>query len=451
MSGAAGHRGGYHNPAVETMPRPELEALQLAKLRQAVDRALRTTHYQKKLAGTGISSGADIKSLADLRRLPFTSKNDLREAFPDGLKAVPQCEVVRMHASSGTTGIPTVIYFSQNDINRWAELGARSAAATGCTSADIFQNMMSYGLFTGGLGMHYGAEKLGMMVIPVGGGNTQRQIKLMKDFGTTVVHATPSYLLHVHDRLAEFGVRRDELKLQRAFVGAEPHTEEIRCKLQELWGIQVFNSYGLSEMNGPGVAFECGQRAGMHLWEDAYIMEIIDPDTGEVLPEGAEGELVLTILDREATPILRYRTRDLTSIMAEPCGCGRTHRRIRRIKGRSDDMLIINGVNVFPSQIEEVVMKTAGLGSNYQILVKKDGALDSIIVKLELDAPHFSDDMRELEALRHRIAGDLQTSISIRPKVELHEPGVLPVSEGKAVRVVDERPKMVDGPADGCR
>jgi phenylacetate-CoA ligase len=255
--------------------------------------------------------------------------------------------------------------------------------------------------------------------------------------------------LHVHDRLEEFGLKRSDLKLQRAFVGAEPHTEEIRCKLEALWGIQVFNSYGLSEMNGPGVAFECVHRNGMHLWEDAYIMEIIDPDTGEVLPEGAEGELVLTILDREATPILRYRTRDLTSIMTEPCVCGRTHRRIRRIKGRSDDMLIINGVNVFPSQIEEVVMKTAGLGSNYQILVRKDGALDQLIVKMELDAPHFSDDMRDLEALRHRISGDLQTSISIKPKVELHEPGFLPISEGKAVRVIDERPKMSD--LDGCR
>ena len=266
-----------------------------------------------------------------------------------------------------------------------------------------------------------------------------------------MVHATPSYLLHVHDRLEEFGVKREELKLRRAFVGAEPHTEEIRCKLEALWGIQVFNSYGLSEMNGPCVAFECGERAGMHLWEDAYYMEIIDPKTGEVLPEGAEGELVLTILDREATPLLRYRTRDLTSIISEPCACGRTHRRIRRIKGRSDDMLIINGVNVFPSQIEEVVMKTAGIGSNYQILVKKDGALDSLIVRLELDAPHFSDDMRDLETLRHRIAGDLQTSISIKPKVELHEPGFLPVSEGKAVRVVDERPKMVDGSPYVCR
>jgi phenylacetate-CoA ligase len=438
------------NPA-ERLSRPELEALQLSKLRQAVDRALKTPHYRAKYADSGIRSGADIKTLADIRKLPFTVKNDLRDAFPDGLKAVPQSEIVRMHASSGTTGVPTVIYYTQADIERWAELGARSAAATGCDSGDVFQNMMSYGLFTGGLGLHYAAEKLGMMVIPVGGGNTQRQIKLMKDFGTTVVHATPSYLLHVHERLAEFGVSRSELKLKRAFVGAEPHTEEIRCKLEALWGIEVFNSYGLSEMNGPCVAFECVRRSGMHLWEDAYLMEVIDPDSGEVLPEGAEGELVLTNLDRQATPLLRYRTRDLTSIIAEPCACGRTHRRICRIKGRSDDMLIINGVNVFPSQIEEVVMKTTGLGSNYQILVRKDGALDQLIVKLELDAPHFSDDMRELEAFRHRIAGDLQTSISIKPRVELHEPGVLPVSEGKAVRVVDERPKQPVGDPDGCR
>ena len=272
---------------------------------------------------------------------------------------------------------------------------------------------------------------------------------MMQDFGTTVLHVTPSYLLHIHDRLKEFGLSPADLGLKRALVGAEPHTEEIRCKLQAIWGIEVYNSYGLSEMNGPGVAFECQYRHGMHLWEDAYIMEIIDPDTGEVLPEGAEGELVLTILDREATPLLRYRTRDLTSIHTEPCACGRSHRRIRRIKGRSDDMLIINGVNVFPSQIEEVVMKTTELGSNYQIVVKKEGALDSLIVKLELGDQLFSDDMRDLEALRKRIAENLQTSISIKPKVELHEKGILPVSEGKAVRVVDERPKMSDS-AGGC-
>jgi len=448
MNGAP--KSGPPLSSVETLSRTELEALQLTKLRGAVDRALSTPHYQAKLAGSSITSGADLKSLTDLRKLPFTIKDDLRQAFPDGLKAVPPSEVVRMHASSGTTGVPTVIYYTQADIHRWAELGARSAAATGCTNLDVFQNMMSYGLFTGGLGMHYAAEKLGMMVIPAGGGNTQRQLKLMKDFGTTVVHATPSYLLHVHDRLAEFGVDRKDLKLKRAFVGAEPHTEDIRCRLQDLWGIEVYNSYGLSEMNGPCVAFECTHRAGMHLWEDAYFMEIIDPDTGEVLPEGSEGELVLTILDRQATPLLRYRTRDLTSIIAEPCACGRTHRRIRRIKGRSDDMLIINGVNVFPSQIEEVVMKTEGVGSNYQILVKKDGALDSLIVKLELDAGHFSDDMRDLEAIRSRVAGNLQTSISIKPRVELHEPGFLPVSEGKAVRVIDERPKTPEGPEGSC-
>ncbi len=436
--------------SAETLSRSDLESLQLAKLRQAVDRALTTPHYGLKWAATGIRSGADIRTLDDLRRLPFTVKDDLRQAFPDGLKAVPQEKIVRMHASSGTTGIPTVIYYTQDDVNRWAELGARSAAATGCTNLDVFQNMMSYGLFTGGLGLHYAAERLGMLVIPVGGGNTQRQIKLMKDFGTTVVHATPSYLLHVYDRLAEFGVDRRELRLKRAFVGAEPHTEEMRCRLQALWDIEVFNSYGLSEMNGPGVAFECTHRAGMHLWEDAYLMEIIDPISGEVLPEGAEGELVLTILDRQATPLLRYRTRDLTSIVSEPCLCGRTHRRIRRIKGRSDDMLIINGVNVFPSQIEEVVMKTSGVGSNYQILVKKDGALDSLIVRLELDSPHFSDDTRDLEAIRSRVSGNLMTSISIKPKVELHEPGFLPITEGKAVRVVDERPKLTDDLEGSC-
>jgi len=443
-------RPGFRDFATETMPRAELETLQLSKLKAAVGRALATTHYAPILAAAGIKHPDDIKSLADLRRIPFTTKHDLRDAFPYGLLAASRESVVRVHASSGTTGTPTVIYFTQNDIDRWTELGARCLAATGATASDVFQNMMTYGLFTGGLGLHYAAERLGMMVIPASGGNTPRQVKLMKDFGTTAVHATPSYLLHIHDRLEEFGVKTSELSLKRAFIGAEPHTEEIRQKLQDQWGILAFNSYGLSEMNGPGVAFECVHRCGMHVWEDAYIMEIINPDTGELMPDGSEGELVLTILDREGTQILRYRTRDLTSIYTDPCPCGRTHRKIRRIKGRSDDMLIINGVNVFPSQIEEVVMQTAELGTNYQILVGKDGALDSLTVRIELDEKHFSDDMRDLEALRKKVAENLSVSISITPKVELHEPGFLPVSEGKAVRVIDQRPKSGDSGLAGC-
>jgi len=430
----------YYDEPAETMSRPELEQLQLQKLRKAVDRALRTSFYQPKLAQAGIFSGSDITSLADLSRLPLTTKLDLRDAFPYGLLAVPKRDVVRLHASSGTTGIPTVIYFTRQDIATWSRLTARCVAATGCNEEDVFQNMMTYGLFTGGLGLHYAAEELGMLVIPASGGNTQRQLKLMKDFSTTVVHATPSYLLHIHGKLEEYGCRLSDLSLRKALVGAEPHSEDVRKKIEELFGIDVYNSYGLSEMNGPGVAFECQMKEGMHLWEDAYIMEIIDPDTGIPRADGEEGELVLTILDREATPILRYRTRDLTRIITEPCACGRTHRRIQRIKGRSDDMLIIGGVNVFPSQIEEVIMRMPEIGTNYQIVVDKDGALDRLTVKTEINHHTFSDDMRDMDALRKRIAENLSASISIRPRVELHEPGFLPVYEGKAKRVFDNRP-----------
>jgi phenylacetate-CoA ligase len=303
--------------------------------------------------------------------------------------------------------------------------------------------MITYGLFTGGLGLHSGAEEVGMMVIPSGPGNAARQFRLMRDFGTTVVHATPSFLLHLQTKMAEEGVVRKDLKLKKAFAGAEPYSEDTRRRIEALWGMDVYNSYGLSEMNGPGVAFECQAKDGMHLWEDGYIAEIVDPDTLEPVPEGTVGELVLTILCRDATPMLRYRTRDLTAFYTEPCACGRTHRRIRRITGRTDDMLIINGVNVFPSQIEEVIMSMKEVGNNYLIVVEKDGALDRLTVKTEVGPDIFMDDARPLNALRERIRHALQASISISPRVELHEGGALPVSEGKAKRVVDSRPRDV--------
>jgi phenylacetate-CoA ligase len=424
---------------IETLGRASLERLQLEGLRETVRSALRTPFYRDRLAGAGIRSPGDIRSLDDLRRIPFTTKDDLRRAFPQGLLAVDRSEVVRLHASSGTTGVPTVIYHTQSDVDRWANLNARSLTAAGCTRADVFQNMMSYGLFTGGLGLHYGAERLGMMVIPVGAGNTKRQIKFMKDLRTTVVHATPSYLLHVHSKLAEEGVSPSDLALRKAMVGAEPHSEEIRLRIEGLFGIDVYNSYGLSECNGPGVAFECEAKRGMHVWEDAYILETIDPSTQESLRDGEPGELVFTTLRREATPLLRYRTRDLSMVYDDACGCGRTHRRIARIKGRSDDMLIVNGVNVYPSQIEEVLMKMPGVGTNYQIVISKNGALDHLVVKTEVTPAIFSDDARDLNALRRRIVDNLRASIAIGGEVELHEPGVLPVSEGKAVRVIDTR------------
>jgi phenylacetate-CoA ligase len=303
--------------------------------------------------------------------------------------------------------------------------------------------MITYGLFTGGLGFHAGGEEVGMLVIPSGPGNTTRQFRLMQDFGTTVVHATPSFLLHVESKMKEEGVSRDSVKLTRAFAGAEPYSEDTRRRIEELLRIDVYNSYGLSEMNGPGVAFECQEKNGLHIWEDGYIVEIIDPETLEPVPDGEIGELVLTILCREATPILRYRTRDLTGFYTEPCPCGRTHRRLRRITGRSDDMLIINGVNVFPSQIEEVIMAMKEVGNNYLIEIEKEGALDRLTVKTEVGPAIFMDDARPLNALKERIRKTLQASITISPRVELHEPGSLPVSEGKAKRVLDNRPKDV--------
>lgn len=429
----------FRHQEIETLPLPQLKELQRQKLQRTVEAALKTPFYKKRLNDAGIRDARDIQTDADFQKIPYTTKHDLREAFPYGMLAADKADVVRMHASSGTTGVPTVVYLTQADLDKAAELNARSCACTGSTKNDVFQNMMTYGLFTGGLMLHYGAERLGMMVIPSGSGNTKRQLQLMKDFRTTVVHATPSYLLHMYDVMKEEGFRPEDFALKKAYIGAEPHSEDIRKKIESLYGIDAYNSYGLSEMNGPGLAFECVCKNGMHLWEDSYIGEIIDPQTLRPLPDGERGELVLTILERNGMPILRYRTRDLTRFIPEPCPCGRTHRRLERMTGRSDDMLIINGVNVFPSQIEEVIMKMPEIGNNYLIRVQKQGSLDKLTVKVEVTASLFSDDSRDLEHIRRRIQTDLQAVVFIRPAVELHEPGTLPVSQGKAVRVLDER------------
>ncbi len=429
----------YHDREVETMDREALQALQLLRLKRTVTSALETSFYRERLNNVGIRSAEDLKELSDIKKIPFTTKDDLREAYPFGLMASGRDEVVRMHASSGTTGTPTVIYQTQGDLDRWTDLTTRSLVSVGCSKEDIFQNMMTYGLFTGGIGLHYGAENLGMLVIPVSSGNTKRQFQLMRDFGTTVVHATPSYMLYLYSKMEEYGYKLSDFKLKKALVGAEPHSEEIRKKIENLFGIDAYNSYGLSEMNGPSVAFECDKKAGMHLWEDSYLMEVVDETTLEEIPDGETGELVLSILIRTATPILRYRTRDLTSIIPGKCSCGRISRRISRIKGRTDDMLIINGVNVFPSQIEEVIMKMPEIGTNYRIVVKKEGILDRLIVQTEVGAAIFSDDARDMNNLQKKIIDNLRASITVSPTVELHEPGVLPVQEGKAIRVVDER------------
>jgi phenylacetate-CoA ligase len=427
----------FWDQASETLPRPELERQQLRCLQDTIQRLSdRVPLYQHRFAERGVKP-SDIRSLDDIRRLPFTTSADLRATYPDGMLAVSRDEPVRLHTSSGTTGKPKALFFSRADIETSAELIARSLVMTGVTRKDVFQNMMGYGLFTGGLIMHYGAEKVGCLVIPAGPGTSDRQLMLMQDFGTTAVHILPSYALYFASFLEERGINpRTGLKLRKAFVGAEPHTEETRQKIEHLFGVDVYNSYGLTEMSGPGVAFECEHKAGLHLWEDNFILEIIEPESGEPLPEGATGELVLTTLRREAMPILRYRTRDITSIIPEPCKCGRTHHRLRRITGRSDDMLIVRGVNIFPQQIERVLMSTPGIGRNYVILLE---GLDDMTVKVELAQAGFDGQVEHLVDLRNNLVERLRAEIQVRPAVELLPPGELPVAEGKAKRVIDKR------------
>jgi phenylacetate-CoA ligase len=409
----------------------------LKRLQDTLHRvAHRVGFYRQRFAEQGIKP-AEIKSLADVRRLPLSTGADLRAIYPDGMLAVDRDDPVRLHTSSGTTGKPKAIFFSRQDVHNAAELIARSLVMTGITKKDVFQNMMSYGLFTGGLVMHYGAEKVGCLVIPAGPGTSERQLMLMQDFRTTAVHILPSYALYFASFLEQRGVDpRKDLPLRKAFVGAEPHTEETRRRIEQAFGCEVYNSYGLTEMNGPGVAFECEFKAGLHLWEDNFLLEIINPVSGEPLPDGQTGELVLTTLNREAMPILRYRTRDITSIIPEPCKCGRTHRRLARITGRADDMLIIRGVNIFPQQIERVLMSFPEVGRNYAIIIE---GLDDLTIKAEL-ATAVSDGQADcVAAIRQRIVDKLRAEIWVRPKVELLPPGSLPVPEGKAKRVFDKR------------
>jgi len=429
----------YWDSEIEKIGKKDLENYQLENLKETIYWALKTPFYKERLNGVGIRSSDDIKALSDINKIPYTTKDDLRSVYPYNHLAVPKEDVVRLHASSGTTGSITVIYHTQRDLDRWSELAARAVTMVGCTNKDVFQNMMSYGLFTGGLGLHYGAEKAGLMVIPISAGNTKRQFKFMKDFQTTFVHATPSYLLHISSVMKEEGYELSDFNLKKALGGAEPHSEDMRKKIETLFNIDVYNNYGLSEMNGPCVATECLYKDDMHVWEDSFYLELINPDTLEKVPDGEEGELVFTTLRRQATPLLRYRTRDLSSINPAPCKCGRTHRRIARIKGRSDDMLIINGVNVFPAQIEEIIMKMPEIGTNYLIIVDKAGALDKITIKTEVGPATFSDDARDLNALREKIKQNIKDAVLISPSVELHEQGKLPVHEGKAKRVIDNR------------
>lgn len=420
---------------IETMSKEDLNIYKLEKLNNTLLKAKNAPFYKEKLENID-----EIKSLEDIKKLPFTTKQDLRNGFPYGFLTMDLKEVVRLHSSSGTTGNPTVVFHTKEDLNEWANLIARCMYMVGVRKEDVFQNIMGYGLFTGGIGFHYGAEKLGVMTIPIGPGNSKRQIWFMEKFRTSVVHILPSYALRLYTHIKEMGLDpKKDFNLKIAFVGAEPHTEETRRKIEELYGMKVYNSYGLSEMNGPGVAFECSYKNGMHIWEDNYLVEIIDPKTGENLPDGEEGELVLTTLKRSAMPIIRYRTRDLTRIIPEPCKCGRTHRRIDRIKGRSDDMLIINGVNIFPMQIEETLMKMKEIGHNYVIEVKKENFMDKIYINVELNENSFGGTLRELESIQRQVTEELKNELGVNPIVKLLESGSLPENEGKAVRVVDLR------------
>ncbi len=429
----------YRDAETETLPRDMIERRQTELLRRTVERALQSPYYGELLAREKVTPES-IACRDDLRRIPFMTKEILRDNYPCGLVAVPREKLVRLHSSSGTTGRPTVIFHTLADITEWAELIARCMYMTGVRKNDIFQNMMGYGLFTGGIGFHYGAERLGALVIPAGPGNTQRQIMLMREFGTTVIHIIPSYALHFMKSLQEHDIdpQRD-LQLKIAFLGAEPHSEETRQRVEEGLNVRAFNSYGLSEMNGPGVAFECTEKDGMHVWEDSYILEVIDPQTLEPVEDGQEGELVFTTLRREGMPILRYRSKDIASVLTAPCPCGRTHRRISRIKGRTDDMLIVKGVNMYPVQIEKVLMSLPDVGSNFQIVLDRKDYNDHMTIRVEVSADGFTGDMRDLEGLRRTITERLRSEILVTPAVELVEPDSLPKTEGKAVRVIDNR------------
>ena len=425
---------------MEYIAREELEKLQFLRLKETLRRVYKSSPFYKRLFKENGLKPLNFKSLKDLPQIPFTTREDLRKNFPYGFLTLPLNRIVRLHTSTGTTGKPKAIFFSKKDIENSAGLIARSMKMTGAKDKDVFQNMMSYGLFTGGLIFHYGAEKLGLLVIPAGAGNTERQIELMMDFKTTIVHITPSYALYLADVLEEKGINpRKNLNLRMAYLGAEPYSETTRQKIEQIFNIKAFNSYGLSEMNGPGVAFECQFKEGMHLWEDNFILEIIEPSTGKVLPDGEEGEIVLTSINREAMPILRYRTGDIAFVYPDKCQCKRTHRRISRIKGRVDDMFIIRGVNVFPSEVERILMSLSEVGRNYQIILEREKSLDVMRVKVEIKKELFDGSLEHLRGLEEKIKAKLKSELMLTPKVELVEPATLPRTTGKAKRVIDKR------------
>ena len=425
--------------APDYLPTGPLREAQLHRLQVVVHRAYdNVALFRQRLDDSGVTP-ADIQSLEDIAKLPFTVKTDLRDTYPFGLFASPLDEVVRVHASSGTTGKPIVVAYTQGDLDVWSSVMVRTFAACGVRSNDIVQNAYGYGLFTGGLGAHYGAEALGATVIPISGGNSDRQIMVMKDFGSTVICATPSYFLHLIEAAAEQGIDIKELPLKAGIFGAEPWTQAMRERIEAESGIKAYDIYGLSEIIGPGVASECCEQDGLHIFEDHFYPEIIDPETGDVLPEGEKGELVLTTLSKQAMPMIRYRTRDITHFITEPCPCGRTIRRMKRIGARSDDMMIIRGVNVFPSQIEGALLRVEGTLPHYQIVLTREKDLDQLEIQVEVTGELFTDKVGSLESLKKQLGHEVTTVTGIRATISLVEPHTIERSQGKAKRVIDKR------------
>jgi len=424
----------------EGMPREALESLQLYRLKKTAERVYATVPFYKESFDQAGLHPSQINSLDDLRRIPFTNKEDLRANYPFKLFTLPLHEVVRIHASSGTTGKPTVVGYTKRDIETWSELMARTLSCAGVQKGDVVQNAYGYGLFTGGLGFHYGAEKLGATVIPISGGNTKRQLMLMEDFGSTVLTCTPSYALTVSEIMDEEGIDKSRLKLRVGIFGAEPWSQNMRMQVENKLGIDAVDIYGISEVIGPGVSVECIEaKSGLHIFEDHFIPEIIDPDTGEQLPYGEAGELVFTTITKEAFPVLRYRTRDITRLFSQPCRCGRTHVRMDRVTGRSDDMLIIRGVNLYPSQIESLLMGIDGLEPHYQLIVRREGTMDTLDINIEVNESIFSDEIKNLEKLENRIEKEVKDILGVSADIKLVEPKTIQRFEGKAVRVIDER------------
>ncbi len=425
----------FWNEKIETLKGKDLERLQLKRLKWTLKQVGSVGFYQKQLREAGVRDD-DIRKLEDVRKLPFTRKQDLRNGYPFGFLAVPLSKVVRIHTTSGTTGKPTVVGYTKADLEAWADLIARNLIMVGLREGDVFQNMVNYGMFTGGLGMHYGAEKIGLTVIPSATGNTRRQIEMIQDFGVTAIHCTPSYAMHLSEVAEDMGA--ELATLRTGLFGAEPWSDAMRGELEARLGVTAFDSYGLSELFGPGVAFECPERDGLHIWHDCYLVEIIDPATGDVLGPGERGELVVTPLVKEAMPLLRYRTGDITMLLPDECPCGRAQK-IARITGRSDDMLVIRGINVFPSQIEHVLLRIPEVGNQFMVYVDRVNHLDEMTIEVEINRAHFSGELADLSRIQKKVVKELRDTLELRTTVKLVEPGSLPRFEGKAKRVIDRR------------